>query len=383
MAQIILGSYMIRYPLGGNLSWALQFLKGFQMLGHDIYFFEKANYSNACYDPKRNVMADDPAEGIEIVKALLEMNGLGDKWCFVDIQGTCYGRSRSEISNLFRSADIYIDMGAHGAWEEESILTPIRVLIEGEPGYTQMLMENSEKKTNFDFYYSAGCLVGTERTKAPDAGRSWRHLWNLVATDLFSVEPPPAGASFTTVMNWQSHKPIIFDGQTFGQKDIEFQRFMSLPSKLDTSLEVSVSGKAPIKKLKEHGWRTRDAKSVTKTVEQYYRYIRDSKGEFSVCKNVFVQTYGGWFSDRSAVYLASGRPVILQETGFSEKLPCGKGLFAVTDIDQAAEAIREVELDYEEHSRAAREIAIEYLDAKKLLSTFIDDIGGSDYVSKI
>jgi hypothetical protein len=230
-----------------------------------------------------------------------------------------------------------------------------------------------ESMPDYDFYFSAGANIGTSSTTAPTAGKQWRLLWNVVNTSLFAVSPAPKNAPFTTVMNWQSHKPLQFQGVTYGQKDIEFEKFIHLPELTKEPLEIAVAGKAPVKKLQDYGWGIRNAKEVSQTADAYQDYIRKSRGEFSVCKNIFVETRNGWFSDRSAAYLASGRPVVLQDTGFSRHLPCGTGLFAVNHAEEAAEAIRRIASDYEVHSSAAREIAVEYLDAKKLLEKFLAD----------
>jgi hypothetical protein len=177
-------------------------------------------------------------------------------------------------------------------------------------------------------------------------------------------------------MNWKSHDLIHYRGRTFGQKDIEFEKFFSLPRLINTPLEIAVSGRqTPISRLKQAGWRVRDAHEVTATSESFKTYLRTSQGEFSVAKNVFVATSSGWFSDRSAAYLASSRPVILQDTGFSAHLPCGRGLFAVRTAEEAAAAIETIASNFDAHARAAREIAAEYLDAPVLLRRFLNEIG--------
>jgi hypothetical protein len=370
---------MVRCPLGGILSWAFQFLKGFEMLGHDIFYFEKADYENACYNPVDDRLEDDCTVGIQCVSDLLKTYGLGDQWAFIDHSKQCFGMSEAALQEVFRTADIFIDMGAHGSWAEEAKHVPVRVLLEGEPGYTQMIMEHKRKAgehlTDYDLYYSVGRQIGTAASFAPDAGQSWGHLWPVVVTDLFSASPTPTNAPFTTVMTWQSHTPIEYDGVTYGQKDIEFEKFINLPKRVDASLELRVSGRAiPRQRLVKHGWRIPETKTITQSVKDYYTYIRQSAGEFSVAKSVFVKTQSGWFGDRSGTYLASGRPVVLQDTGFSNHLPCGKGLFAVNNEDEAADAIGQIKADYKEHSEAARQIAKEYLDAERCLKKFVSEI---------
>jgi hypothetical protein len=162
----------------------------------------------------------------------------------------------------------------------------------------------------------------------------------------------------------------------YGQKNIEFEKFVELPKRVTASMEVAVAGKKlPIDWLNAHGWGVVDARKATLSFDSFRSYIQASRGEFSVCKNVFVANQTGWFSDRSAAYLASGRPVVMQETGFSRHLPCGEGLFAFQNLEQAEKAINLIEADYERHSASAREVAYEYLDTGIILRNFLETLG--------
>jgi hypothetical protein len=379
MARILVGSWAVRYPVGGNLSWTLQWLLGFRRLGHDVYLVERSGYPNSCFDPAREVMSDDCSHGTAAVDTFLGRYDLGDRWCFVDAGGRYHGLSQGRVRELFASAELFVDLGTHGAWLPEADDVGCRVLIDGEPGARQMKMEKrsaaGEPLPVYDFYYSNGANVGTGRSSAPTAGKPWRPIYNPVLPELFKRRPVPADAPFTTVMNWKPHKPVTFRGAVYGQKDVEFARFLDLPRRTAVPLEVAVAGKVPCEQLRAAGWRVRNALGVTLSFDAYRDYIHASRGEFSVCKNVYVTTGSGWFSDRSAAYLAAGRPVVLQETGFSDRLPCGRGLFAVRTVEEAAAAIDTVCGDYERHSRWASEIAQEYLSAPRVLKRFLEDIG--------
>jgi len=362
------------------MSWVLQWILGFRRLGHEIYFVEKSNYSNACFDPVKSVMSDDCSYGIKTVSALFRHFGLPNRWCFVDSEGRYHGIPRSELESIFQSADIFIDMGTHGSWSEEAEKAGKRILVDGEPGYTQMKMKKTldigGSLPEYDYYYSNGHNIGTSRSSAPTAGRSWRPVFNPVVIDLYPFIPVDNNAPFTTVMNWQSHEPIQFRGHTYGQKDVEFNKFLNLPLLTDTPMEIAVAGKhTPKNRLIDFGWRVRDAIDITLSFQSFREYIQRSIGEFSVCKNVFVETQSGWFSDRSAAYLASGRPVVLQETGFSIHLPCGNGLFAVETANDARDAIAEIITNYKRHSFWARELASEYLEAGTVLRRFLSELG--------
>jgi hypothetical protein len=387
MARIVLGSYMVRYPLGGMMSWVLQWIVGFQRLGHEIYFVEKAGYPDACYDPSLDVMGDDCSYGTRVVNDLLSRFSLGDRWCFVDYAGTYHGMPREAIESVLATADVFVDMGTHGAWLPEASGASLRVLVDGEPGFTQMKMARAaaagETLASYDRYYTTGQNIGTDASSAPDADRAWGHVFHPVVVDLFDglakrdgARPRSDTLPFTTVMNWQSYEPIEFQGEIYGHKDIEFEHFMELPSHTAAGLEVAVSGQdVPHDRLVRAGWKVRDAHDVTLGFDVFRDYIGASAGEFSVCKSGYVRTKTGWFSDRSAAYLASGRPVVMQETGFGAHLPLGRGLFAVGDVAEAADALDEVIGDYDRHAEAALELARDKLDAKVVLARFLGEIG--------
>lgn len=387
MARIVLGSYMVRYPLGGMMSWVLQYLAGFHHLGHDVYFVEKAGYENACFDPVRGVMTDDCRYGTQVVSELLARIGLEDRWCFVDAAGEYYGVARPRIEEIFRSADVFIDMGTHGSWLDEAASSRLRVLIDGEPAFTQLKMEKKRAAgavlQAYDHYYTTGQNVGTDASTAATAGIAWKHVFHPVAAELFDAAAPPLGAAYTTVMNWQSYEPVEHAGVRLAHKDAEFEKFLSLPLQVRVPLELAVSGRIPTDRLAKAGWRVQSAHDVTHSYDRFVDYITASRGEFSVCKSGYVVTNSGWFSDRSAAYLACGRPVVMQETGFSAHLPCGEGLFAVRTVDEAVAAIEAIESDYQRHASAAREIAVEHLGADRVLGRFLAELGCDDANQRI
>jgi hypothetical protein len=383
MARIVVGGYMVRYPLGGMLSMSLQWLLGLRALGHDVHAVEKSAWPGSCFDPVRGVMSDDFEYGFRVVNDLLTRFGLERRLCYVDAEDRYHGLSRAEIEDVIRTADVFIDHGSHGAWHDEASHAGVHVLVDGEPGWRQMAMEKrlseGEDLPEYDVYFTMGLNLGSAECPVPLAGREWLPVLPVVASDEFgSHAPPSAQAAVTTVMNWQAHDEIAYEGRRYGQKDLEFPKFIDLPRHVRAPLELAVAGAAPRADLEAAGWSLRDAHAVTIAFDGYWDYIRASLAEFSVCKNVFVDTNSGWFSDRSAAYLSSGRPVVLQDTGFGTHLPTGEGLFAVRDVDEAAAAIEAIRSDYSRHSRAAREIAREHLDARKVLDGLLDRAGAAD-----
>jgi hypothetical protein len=379
MASLIVGAYMVRYPLGGMMSWVFQHLAGFKALGHTVYFVEKYGYSNSCFNPVTRSSGNDCSYGVKMVNELLGTVGLQNNWCFVDHEGNYLGMSQKKIESIFKVADYYIDLGTQNGWEEESSYCRRRILIDGEPGFSQISFFNDDelgrRYSRYDHFFTNGYNIGRPGNLVPTGEVVWKHMYSPVHASIFRVTEPDSQASFTTVMNWQSHKPVSYMGREYGQKDIEFEKFIQLPSLVDANLEVAVSGRnIPLDLLKHYNWTCVDGIEITRSYQSFCQYIEKAKAEFSVCKNVFVALNTGWFSDKSAAYLAAGRPVILQDTGFSKHLPCGTGLFAITNIDEAKSAIAEIANNWTKHSIAAREIAMNYLDAAIVLKKFLEEI---------
>lgn len=362
------------------MSYVLQYLRGFEQLGHDLVFVERAPYENACYDVAQGCMSNDCSYGLRVVGELFQRFGLDGKWCFVDVHGRHFGMTASTLHENLSQADVFIDMGTHGSlleWLPESVPT---VLIDGEPGYNQIKLSEGEfgpSGTEYDYYYTNGRNVGTPASPAPTAGKTWGHTFHPVDVRMFERIPVCARGAFSTVMNWTSHASVSFGGRTLGQKDIEFEKFIDLPRHTSQALEVAVAGpSAPRARLRAAGWGVLDAIEATASYDAFLQHVARSKGEFTVCKNVFVELHTAWFSDRSAAYLAAGRPVVMQDTGFSEHLPVGSGLFAVTNVDEAAAAIDAIASDYDTHSRDAKEVAVEHLDTRVVLAGLLEEVLG-------
>lgn len=383
MATIIVGSYMVRYPLGGNLSWALQYLTGLKDLGHDVYFVEKHVYDDSCFDPVKQVLTNDCSTGVQIVSELLSRFGLQDHWCFVGEGNQYYGLSKTEIEDVFRRADLYIENGAHDAWKEELAASKATsAFIDVDPAFTQINWFNRAKNgfeiPKHDYYFTNGLNVGLPGNILPTSDIPWKYIFNPANIKLFEHPLPPENAPYSTIMNWRSYyaKPKYM-GIAYGHKEEEFLKFQDLPSYVDVPLEVTLANipNNKDKELEAMGWKVRHAQEVTYTYDIFKKYLLSCRGEFSVVKNMYAATDSGWFSDKSAAFLASGRPVVLQETGFSKHLPVGEGLFAVGNKEDAIDAFKTIESNYNFHARRARDIAVEYLDTAKVLRKFLSEIG--------
>jgi hypothetical protein len=379
----IVAGYIVRYPLGGHVLAELHYLRGLQQLGYDVVFVEEAQAEwSLCFDPVRCEMTADPTAGLAALRRELKPLGLDRAWCFVDARGTWHGMTATEFRALCRRAALVLSR-SNVTWLEQFRECPRRVFVDTDPGFTQFRLP--EKPTpsipgwasacDFTHHFTYGERIGQPDCPIPTHGLNWQPTRPPVALDLMTEKFTPDATHFTTVMTWSHREPIQYRGESYGQKDIEFRRVMELPRRVGPVLEIALAGhSAPRAEIEAAGWRLTDPLAVTGTVDDYRTYIAQSRGEFSVAVNLEVKTRSGWFSDRSAAYLAAGKPVVAQDTGFSEILPCGEGLFAFSTMEEAAAAIETIQRNYRRHCRAARRIAQECFDARKVLGNILEAV---------
>jgi hypothetical protein len=260
-----------------------------------------------------------------------------------------------------------------------------KVLIDTDPGWNHFVnfpkwdanpgWQGSHGWRAHDHFFTYAERIGRPDCALPTLGIQWQPTRPPVVLDCWHDEPP--GSTWTTVMTWNNFgRPVEYGGVTYGTKEMEFGKIEQLPRRVNTKLEVACGGgEPPAARWKELGWSVVNSHDVSQTADDYRHYIQRSRGEFSVAKNLYVATRSGWFSCRSVCYLASGRPVVVQDTGFSDLIPCGQGVLAFTDLDSAAEAIEAVERDYASHSAAARNVAAAHFDPRRVLGDLLGRIG--------
>jgi hypothetical protein len=376
--RIIVLGYVVRGPLGGFASYHLQYVTGLARLGHDVFFVEDSDDYPSCYDPVRDVTDTDPAYGLAFAKKAFDKAGLDDRWAYYDAHTLrWHGPCADCISEICATSDLLLNIG--GANPLRPWLTDIkaRALIDLDPVFTQIRnitdpasLTEAAKHTVF---FSVGENIVHYRSAIPKDGLPWQATRQPVVLDRWPIMLAPENGKFTTIMLWDSYPKREFKGQHYGMKSDSFGPYMDLPMKAGPIFELAVgSSTAPRDQLCSKGWLVRDSREPTQDLWAYQRYIQQSKAEFSVAKHGYVVSRSGWFSDRSAAYLASGRPVILQETGFSDWLATGAGVIPFSTPDEAIVGIEEVNGRYKFHCETALEIAREYFDSRKVLTHLID-----------
>jgi hypothetical protein len=222
-------------------------------------------------------------------------------------------------------------------------------------------------------FFSFGENIGLRHTTVPRDGFPWQATRQPIVLDAWQVTPGPVQGKFTTIMQWDSYPALLYDGRRYGMKSNAFESYIDLPSKVGSIFELALgSASAPRTLLHDKGWALRDPLQLTRDLWAYQRYLQQSKAEFSVAKHGYVVSRSGWFSERSAAYLASGRPVLIQETGFSNWLPSGEGVLAFKTPEEVCTGIEKINRRYKFHCQAARAIAAEYFDARHVLSHLLE-----------
>ena len=376
--RVIVTGLIAQYPLGGVTWDYFQYVLGLARLGHEVYYLEDTGQWP--YNPVEGGTAKEGEFNAAYLGALMDRFGLGDRWAYrFPWQSQWFGLSDRKRKELCESADLLINVSGvlQNPWDYRGVRR--LVYIDSDPVFTQIKLARGQADFRrmvdvHDVHFSFGESFSAA---TPATGHRWRPTRQPVVLS----EWRPAEACrdvFTTVMNWTSYKAIEYGGRTYGQKDTEFKRFLDLPARVaPTVLELAINeGKThrtPHRLLAHKGWRLADPARVCPDFDSYRSYIQSSKAEWSVAKNGYVVGQAGWFSCRSACYLAAGRPVVVQETGFSRVLPTGEGLLPFTTVAEAVAAIHAVEGDYARHAKAARAIAESCFDSAQVLTRLIEE----------
>jgi hypothetical protein len=377
--RIVVLGYVVRGPLGGMAWHHLQYVMGLARLGHEVYFIEDSSDSPwCCYDPIRHLTDADPAYGLEFAAHTFRRAGLEHCWAYYDAHTSrWFGPSAEGICHICANADLLLDLGGVNPIRPWVMAIPRRILVDTDPVFTQIrhLTDPAARQLALQHtaFFSFGENIKSPQSAMPDDGLPWRRTRQPIVMDAWQVTPGPTQGKFTTIMQWESYGTAEYGNTRYGMKSNSFASFLDLPAHVGPILELAVgSSTAPRPLLRSKGWALRDPLEAAPDPWAYQGYIRQSKGEFTVAKQGYVVSRSGWFSERSAAYLASGRPVVTQETGFSDWLEVGSGVIPFSTLDEATNAIEEINGKYQVHCRAARALAETYFNSDRVLKTLID-----------
>jgi hypothetical protein len=371
MTRVVVAGALANKAGSGGEAWVrLSWVRGFERLGFDVRFVEELARSQV-----------DPA-AVRWYQSVTERFGLEGRATLLEQDEAIVGPSLEELL-AFASDATLVNISGHLTSPRLFVAFRQRVMVDIDPGFTQFWHQASMREANVeghDLHFTIGELIGTPGCPIPTGGIEWRP----VRPPVVLADWPPVGAAepdrFTTIATWRGpFGPVEHGGRTYGLKVHEFRKFIELPRRsshrFEIALDIHAADGRDLTALREHGWRIADPHAEAGDPDSFRAYVQASGAEFSVAQGMYVDTACGWFSDRTTRYLASGKPALVQDTGFSGRLPVGEGLVAFRTLEDAVEGAADIVARYDEHAVAARRIAEEYFDAGLVLAAFCEQAG--------
>ncbi|MBA2745287.1 MAG: glycosyltransferase family 1 protein [Flavisolibacter sp.] len=388
--KIIVGGFIGVMPAGGVTWDYVQYPVGFKALGHDVYYIEDTKL----YPIYQKTGSDytDASSCVKHLETVMKYFGFEDHWAYRDeASGKCFGMTEEKIKEVCATADVFVNISCSTFLRDEYLKIPARVLIDSDPMFTQIQYLSQQMFTPgepglrqmidaHNYHFTFGENINSDDCRIPNCGLNWKNTRQPVCLEYWK---PKNGfdinrSSFTTVMNWSAAKVLNYQDEEWGQKDIEFNRFLKIPNLITSATFSAVINKPggteqffSKQEIERAGWEVLDPAEIAGDWSVYRHFIDQSYAEFSVAKHTYVKARTGWFSCRSACYLAMGKPVVTQDTGWSKIIPSGEGVFAFDDMTSATGAIEKINKEYKQQSLFAKAIANEYFDSTKVLSQLL------------
>lgn len=417
--RIIVTGLVGLYPVGGVAWDYFQYVLGLAKLGHEVYYYEDT--WSWPYHPVEKRNTDEGTYSAKYIQSFFEQYApnLSDRWHYFHLHETSYGLSRTAFDEVSRTADVFLNIS--GACLIPENLSPhcVKIFLDTDPGYNQIVFSErpswSENVENWcrnvsahDQYFTYAENIYGNDCSIPRIGFDWKTTRMPIVPEFWHPNTGKCESTkllpWTTAMSWNAFQgKLIYQGIEYKSKDSEFEKFSSLPSYVHVPFLIAVGGittrwkwfersgwqmtsrllsnlarQRKFRQLERDGWNVKDGPSLTLSTKQYRQLISCSRGEFSVAKNVYVAMRTGWFSCRSACYLAAGKPVVVQDTGFGSALPKGEGIVPFSTMEQAVAAVESVESNYQAHAKAASTIAEEFFNSDKVLNRLLEDLSISN-----
>jgi hypothetical protein len=385
---VVLGA-LTEMPVAGVVWQVLHYLEGLRRLGHDVVYVEDTG--SWPYDPELETVTDDPAPAAAWLERVMTKAGFARGWAYrsAAAENGAWGMDHEEMRRVFECADLLINLSAHTVLNERHLQVPVRIYLETDP-VTPQLEIAAGRQFTIDFlaahthHFSFGERLGLAGCEVPVERFSYHPTRQPVVLDWWPPPPsfpgPPDGElRFTTVANWeQNYKDVVYAGETYTwSKSAEFVKLLQVPRRagVAVALALALDDPATAAALEGAGFSVLPAAPLSRDPDAYRAFITVSGGEFTAAKDQNVRLRSGWFSDRTATYLATGRPAVVQDTGLDGILPTGEGLLTFSGPDEAVDALRRVAADYARHSRAARVLAVDHFRAETVLAHLLSAAG--------
>jgi hypothetical protein len=371
-----------RFPVGGEAWLNMQYLAGLQALGHDVYYLEECGEEAWVYNWDTFESTTDIKYQARYVRECLQAIDFPPKWIY-RMGNQSEGMSLEDFQEVCCRADLMLIRGLPlPLWRAEYKLPRRRIFIDEEPGFTQLALLNGhgpllETAARCERLFTVGQRMGGSDCSIPTANHTWLRTVHPVYLGDWPIVETHNPTHFTTVLQWRAYREThvnhnaSYGDLRYGQKDEEFAKFQDLPRLTKQGLRMALIGGSP-EMMAGFGWETISGWDASRTPASYRAFIVTSRAEFSVQKHGYVVSRGGWFSDRSTCYLASGKPVLVQDTGLHDWLPTGEGVLSFCNVSEALAGIESINEDYDRHCRRARTIAEEYFSTDVVLPALIE-----------
>jgi hypothetical protein len=374
--NIIVSGVIGRLPVGGHAWIAMQYLAGLQELGHEVYFLEDCGDESWVYNWDTEEVTTDLAYPAAYVADCLAPLGLQDRWIYRAGEQSA-GMTTEAFRSVCERADLLIVWAVpFDVWRSDYDLPRRRVYIDADPGFTQIALATGDGRLastadRCDRVFTIAQRIGADDCLIPTANRIWQKTLPPISLPHWPYAEQKDATHFTSVMQWRGFRDVTYEGVVFGQKDREFPKFVDLPDRTSQPFRLALTGSAP-ENLNARGWEVIPGWIPSRTPWSYRAFVQSSRAEFGVAKHGYVLSRGGWFSDRSVCYLASGRPVLVEDTGLGDWLPTGLGVVTFRDIAEAVRGVDAINADYDAHREAARGLAETVFAAEVVLPPLLD-----------
>ncbi len=381
MAVVLVSGALANKPHNGGAAWTrLSWALGLKALGFEVAFVEQIR-ADCCVDTSNRPCSFATSANRDYFRKVTEQFGLSDLATLTCDDGTTHGLAPSELDDLVRSAQALVNITGH--WTHPRLHTvPRRIYIDLDPGYTQFWYAERNpgpRLEGHNFYFTVGENIGRSGCSIPTGGIPWRPIRQPVALEQWPACAPAGTLSFSTIASWRGgYGRAQFAGTTYGLKAHEFRTFVELPRRVEQRFEIALdidqADSRDLVALRDNGWHVVDPAVVASGPVAFREYVQASGAEFSVAQGIYVETQCGWFSDRTVRYLASGRPVLVQDTGFSRNFTVGDGLLTFRTMADAVAGAEQIHRDYPGHCQAARAIAEEFFSSDRVLGQLVEEI---------
>jgi hypothetical protein len=386
---IVAGALANKYRNGGGAWERMSWVVGLRRLGFEVCFVEQIAPA-ACVDAAGAAVGLASSVNLEWFRSVINWFGVA-KESALALAGAeqSEGLPWRQLLEVAEAAQLLVNLGGHLTLEPLLRRVRRRAYVDVDPGFTQCWHADPDVPFalgGHDFYFTIGENIGRPDCPIPTGGLRWRPIRQPVVLASWPVSPAGPRERFTTIASWRgAYGPVQLGGRTYGLKVHEFRKLLPLPRRVrdsgggrpvfEIALDIHPADARDLAALREGGWQVVDPQAVAGDPVAFRQYVQQSGAECSAAQGIYVETNSGWFSERSVRYLASGKPVLLQDTGFSRTLPVGEGLLAFRTLDEAITGAERIVADYDTHARAARALAEEFFDSDKVLGRLIKEVG--------